>query len=67
MGLIKSPYCRPPLAELDPKFFNDVETALEGAGLLDFGALDDVKMMAAMPVGGGVDSISEESKGSASP
>ena len=35
-GLIESPYCRPPLCELDPKFHADVETALEAAGLLSF-------------------------------
>lgn len=51
MGLIKSPHCRPPLAELDPTFYNDVESALEGAGLLDFGALDDVKMRAVVYAG----------------
>ena len=51
MGLIKTPHCRPPLAELDPKFYNDVESALEGAGLLDFKALGDVKMRAAVYAG----------------
>ena len=34
MGLISSPYCRPPLCELDSKYYEDVETALEAAGLL---------------------------------
>eukprot|EP01083_Nonionella_stella_P281865 959306_1 len=33
-GLIDSPYCRPPLDELDPKFHNDVEAALKAAGLI---------------------------------
>jgi len=35
-GLIKSPFCRPPLAQLDAKYYKDVETALYAAGLLDF-------------------------------
>lgn len=35
-GIIDSPYCRPPLCELDPKFHADVETALEAAGLFSF-------------------------------
>lgn len=35
-GLIDSPYCRPPLDELDPNFHVDVEAALEAAGLLSF-------------------------------
>jgi len=38
-GLIESPYCRPPLAELDTKYYKDVETALYAAGLLDFEVL----------------------------
>lgn len=61
MGLIKSPHCRPPLAELDQKFFNDVEDALKGAGLLDFGALDDIKMKAAV-YAGNVGSSSSDSQ-----
>ncbi|KAL9189656.1 hypothetical protein ACHAXT_009331 [Thalassiosira profunda] len=35
-GMIDSPYCRPPLDELDPKFYKDVEAALVGAGLVGF-------------------------------
>ena len=35
-GLIDTPYCRPPLCELDPKFHKDVEKALQAAGLLSF-------------------------------
>ena len=31
--------CRPPLAELDTKYYKDVETALYAAGLLDFEVL----------------------------
>lgn len=34
MGKIDSPYCRPPLDELDPKFYADVEQALLAAGLI---------------------------------
>lgn len=37
MGLTKTPFCRPPLAELDAKYYSDVEAALEGAGLLGIG------------------------------
>mmetsp|Transcript_31193 Transcript_31193/g.65908 ORF Transcript_31193/g.65908 Transcript_31193/m.65908 type:complete len:359 (+) Transcript_31193:141-1217(+) len=48
IGLTKTPYCRPPLAELDPKFYSDVETALEAAGLTGF----DVKVP--VPANGGV-------------
>eukprot|EP01083_Nonionella_stella_P093306 261456_1 len=33
-GMIDCPYCRPPLDELDPKFHEDVETALRAAGLI---------------------------------
>lgn len=32
-GLIQSPHCRPPLCELDPMFYQDVEMALKAAGL----------------------------------
>lgn len=39
VGLITSPYCRPPLSELDTKYYKDVETALFAAGLLDFEVL----------------------------
>lgn len=38
MGLIESPYCRPPLCELDAEFYEDVETALDAAGLLGLAA-----------------------------
>jgi 4-hydroxy-tetrahydrodipicolinate synthase len=37
MGLISTPYCRPPLSNLDAKYYNDVETAMEAAGLFGFG------------------------------
>ncbi|KAL3795647.1 hypothetical protein HJC23_002054 [Cyclotella cryptica] len=43
MGLISTPFCRPPLAELDSKFFDDVDAALEGAGLLGFGDVTHAK------------------------
>lgn len=41
--MIGTPYCRPPLDELDTKFYKDVETALEAAGLIGFD-LDDLKL-----------------------
>jgi len=34
MGLIPTPYCRPPLDVMDPKFESDVTRALQAAGLL---------------------------------
>jgi len=43
-GLIETPYCRPPLDELDPKFHADVEKALEAAGLLAFDLKDVLKV-----------------------
>ena len=46
MGLIKSPYCRPPLAHLDSKFYNDVEAALQGAELLGPDILGDMEQKA---------------------
>mmetsp|Transcript_31385 Transcript_31385/g.40312 ORF Transcript_31385/g.40312 Transcript_31385/m.40312 type:complete len:105 (+) Transcript_31385:17-331(+) len=42
-GLIESPYCRPPLCELDPKYHDDVETALKAAGLFNFD-LNEIKV-----------------------
>ena len=34
MGLIQTPYCRPPLDTMDPKFESTLTTALQAAGLL---------------------------------
>lgn len=49
-GLIDSPYCRPPLDELDPTFHRDVETALEAAGLIGFD-LNELKVPQPVNIG----------------
>ncbi len=55
-GLISSPFCRPPLSELDTKYYKDVEAALYGAGLLDFEVLGfDAKVPVAVNSGGQFD------------
>ena len=35
MGMIEHSFARPPLDDLDPKYYDDVETALRGAGILE--------------------------------
>ena len=47
MGMIEHSFARPPLDDLDPKYYNDVEIALQGAGIIEDIDTEDTGLLGA--------------------